>query len=228
MISVILIEPGSSGNVGSIARIMENFGFKELILVKPKCNHLDEQGIMFAKSAGKTLKAAKVVSLEFLKNFDTLIATTSRLGSDYNIPRSPLNPQQLAEKLAGVKGKIGLVFGRESSGLNNKEIALCDFTVTIQTSTKYPAMNLAQAVNVVLYEIYKKKGRNKIGAGIKLATKKEKDILLRKVFDKLNKTNFSTQEKRETQKTLWKKLVGKSFLTKRELFALHGFFSKLK
>ena len=42
MISIVLVEPKNSGNVGAIARAMANFGFSKLILVNPKCNHLSQ------------------------------------------------------------------------------------------------------------------------------------------------------------------------------------------
>jgi len=39
--------------------------------------------------------------------------------------------------------------------------------------------------------------------------------------------DFSSKSKKETQIKVWKRVVGKSFLTKREIFALFGFFKKL-
>jgi len=63
---------------------------------------------------------------------------------------------------------------------------------------------------------------------INFPTNKDKEILLEKIYQKLDNMKFSTDEKRETQKLVWKKLIGKSFLTKREAMALHGFFNKLR
>jgi len=40
--------------------------------------------------------------------------------------------------------------------------------------------------------------------------------------------NFSQKSKKETQIKVWKRIMGKAFLTKREIFALFGFFKKLK
>ena len=42
MISVVLVEPETSGNVGAVARAMKNFGFSRLVLVDPQCSHLDD------------------------------------------------------------------------------------------------------------------------------------------------------------------------------------------
>ena len=48
------------------------------------------------------------------------------------------------------------------------------------------------------------------------------------IFKRLDAMEFATPEKKQTQKIVWKKMIGKSMLTKREAFALFGFFRKLK
>ncbi len=228
MISVVLIGAKKSGNVGSVARAMANFDFSNLILIEPKCKINSVEARKMAKHAGEIIKKAKAKKISCLNDFDFVIGTTSKLGTDYNIPRTPLSPEQLAGKIAGIKSrKIALVFGREDSGLTNKEIELCDFLVTIPTSKKYPAMNLSHSVSVVLYEIYKKIGKEKV-AQYPLMDKTDKKHLLKAINDALDRLEFKTKNKKETQKKLWKKLTGKSFLTKREAFALMGFFKKIK
>ena len=63
---------------------------------------------------------------------------------------------------------------------------------------------------------------------IELASKKEKDALLKEVNKTINKFRLLTNEKKEIQKIIWKKILNKSFLTKREMFNLLGFFKKIK
>ncbi|MDP7179959.1 MAG: RNA methyltransferase [Candidatus Woesearchaeota archaeon] len=226
MISVILIEPQTEGNVGAIARVMKNFELKELILVNPQCNHLGLDAVSRAKHGKDILKKAKVKKVNYLKSFDYLIGTTAMLGTDYNIPRSPITPEQMAGRLPK-KGKNGIVFGRESSGLTNKEVQMCDFVVTIPCSKKYPTLNLSHAATILFYELFKVGEGEKVGEHITMASKKEKEVILSSVDDVLNKLDFQTKEKKDTQKIIWKRIVGKSFLTKREAFALIGFFKKV-
>ena len=223
MISVVLVEPKNSGNVGAIARAIANFGFEKLILVNPKCDHLSQTARNRAKWAQDVLKKAKIVnSLSSIKSI--LVATTGKIGTDYNIPRSPISPQQLSN-IVNKKKDIALIFGRENSGLNNEEISKCDFVVTIPTSKKYSVMNLSHAVAVILYELSKTK--ENIASHIIFASEQDKKQLM-KMFNKaLNKMDFATKEKKQTQITVWKRMIGKSFLTKREAFALMGFFRKL-
>lgn len=227
MASIILIEPETGGNIGAVARVMKNFDFEELVLINPKADHLGREALDRATHAKSILKKAKVKDFSYLKNFDYLIGTTAMLGSDYNIPRSPLTPEQLAEKVSKVNGKIGILIGREGIGLKNEEIRKCDFVVAIPTSKKYPTMNVSHAVSVILYELFKKLGKEKINEHINFATKKDKEIILRYVGMALDRMEFSTKEKKETQRIVWKRIVGKAMLTKREAFALVGFLKKL-
>lgn len=221
---IILLEPENAGNVGAIARVMTNFGFNNLVIVNPKCNHLSKEAKDRAKHANNVLQQAKILKKKDLKKYHTLIGTTAQLGTDYNIPRSPLTPEQLA-KIVPEKKNVGILFGREGSGLSNKEIELCDFVMTIPTSKQYPTMNLSHAVAIVCYELSKNK--ENVTNHIRFAAEADKKQLVKMIAQQLDKMKFSTKTKKETQKKIWKRIVAKSFLTKREAFAMMGFFRKL-
>ena len=216
-------------NCGALARAAANFGFK-IAFISPKCEHDGEEAIKFSKHAKDLLRKAVVFRdlRELLKKFDYVIATTSMLGTDYNIPRSPLDPEQLASKLAKVDKKVAIVIGREGEGMSNEEVKMCDFVVTIPTSKKYPTMNVSHAASIIMYELSKRSPEKKIGENIPLAGEKEKAALLTLIDENLKKLDFEKEEKRETQRIIWKRILGKSFLTKREANALFGFFKKLK
>ena len=224
MLSIILIQPKTQGNLGAICRVMKNFGLKDLILINPRCK-IGLEARKRAKHANDILKNAKIKDESYLKNFHTLIATTSRLGTDYNIPRSPITPDQLI-KIINTNKKIALIFGREDKGLTNEEIKQADFIVSIPTSKIYPSLNLSHSVAILLYELFKEK--ENITSHILPASKQEKDHLLKMINQSLNRLEFSTQSKKQTQITIWKRIIGKSFLTKRESFALMGFFKKIR
>ena len=223
MVDIILMEPAVSGNIGAIARVMKNFGFSRLVLVNPKCKHLSQEARNRAKHANDILENARV--LKRVGRYDYLIGTTAKLGRDYNMPRCGLSPSELAGKLGQVKkAKVGLLFGRESSGLLNSEIAKCDFVVTIPASKEYYTLNLSHSVAIILYELSKENHTEHIAP----ISSVEKRVVLKMVDGVLNKLDFSTKEKKETQRTLWKKIIGKAMLTKREAFALLGFLRKIK
>lgn len=227
MISVVLLEPEKPGNIGAVARVMKNFDFADLVLINPKCDHLSIESEQRAKHAVDIVRSAKIRSFDYLDQFDYLVGTTSKLGTDYNIPRSPLTPDKLAEVIKDNDAKIGIVFGRESSGLTNEEVQKCDYIVSVPSSEEYPALNLSHSVAIILYELYRVIGKNKITEHFISATKTEKDQIFKILDEVMSDLEFATDEKRETQRVVWKRLIGKSMMTKREAFALIGFLKKL-
>jgi len=51
----------------------------------------------------------------------------------------------------GTVNKIGLVFGREESGLTNDEIRMCNLVSSIPMCGPYPSLNLGQSVMIYAY-----------------------------------------------------------------------------
>ena len=228
MLSVVLVEPKSSGNIGSIARAMRNFGLNQLVLVSPKCNHLDSESNARAKHAKTILKKAIILKkFSELKKFDTTVATTAALGTDYNVARLPLSPDALAEKLRGTsKQHIALVFGRDTTGLTNHEILQCDFVVSIQSSVKYRALNISHAAAILFYEISKTSKMKKVGSNFVPASSKEKDVIMGIIGVLLRQMPFHFDSQRTTQRKIWRRLIGKAMLSRREAFAVIGFLKK--
>ncbi len=227
MVSIILIKPETAGNVGAIARAMSNFGFSELVLVEPQCDHLSKEAQDRAKHAKEILQKTKLmIWKDVRKTYSTLVATTGVLGSDYNLPRSPITPRQLAEIMPSHK-KVGLVFGPEGPGLSNEQIKDCDFSVTIPTTDNYPSLNLSHAVTILLYELAYAHQAKKLDEHFPLATPRMHDVLLDVLETVITKTPFPKPGMPETQRRLWKRMFGKSFLTRREAQALIGFLRKV-
>jgi TrmH family RNA methyltransferase len=50
-------------------------------------------------------------------------------------------------------GPAALVFGPESCGLSNEEVTRCHYLIRIPTDEAHPALNLAQAAIICLYEL---------------------------------------------------------------------------
>ena len=225
-IDIVLVGPEHAGNVGAVARAMANFGFSRLVLVSPACDHLSDEAVARAKHGGQVLRKAKVVEELAAAGCDWLVATSGKLGSDENIPRLPLQPWQLAGRIVSVRGRrVGIVFGPESKGLLNEEVESCDAFLSIPAHPSYPVLNLSHAVSLVLYELFiARQGRP---APFTPLAGRDKEVLLGLIDESLDAMPFPTPEKRETQKKVWHRLVGKSFLTRREGFALMGFFKKV-
>ena len=228
MIDIILIEPKTQKNLGAAARSMKNFGFSNLVLIDPKCK-IGIEARKVAKHAQEILKKAKTKDKKYLKRYDCLIGTTAILGRAYNLPRNPMTPKECAQKIAQVnpKTKIGLIIGRENSGLTNEEIEQCDMLVHIPASKIYPTMNVSHALSIFLYEFFIAMNAEHTSSHIVQASSKEKDVLLKYIDDVIDVTDFQTPEKKETQRKVWKRIVGKALLTKKEAYAIMGFFLQL-
>ncbi len=235
-ITIVLIEPETSGNVGAIARSMANFDCKNLVLVNPKCNHLDKVALDRASHAKVILKKAKVIKSKNLEKIEKqirklgnhIIATTSKLGNDYNILRSVENVNDISKKVNKENNKIVLLFGRESCGLTNQELEIADFSITIPASDKYPVMNLSHAVTICLYEFYKNLNSKKIESKKPKQAQRSEINQLNKMINKtIDNMTFLRDTQEKTQRIVWKKIISKLMLTKREAFALMGYFKKV-
>lgn len=234
MLTIILVETEHAQNLGAVCRVMANFGIKDLVLINPACKREDIDAIKRAKHvATPILEHAKIADFSVLKSFDLLIGTTARTGSAYNIARSPLLPEEMAEMLheksllSDQKVRAGLVIGREGHGLSNAEIKQCDYVVTIPTHSEYDTMNISHAVAILLYEIYKKLGTSKIEQKYPKATEKDKKVILALVEKVLKNMDFESESKRQAQQITWKRVLGKALLSKQEARVMMGFLRKL-
>ncbi|MPY23882.1 tRNA/rRNA methyltransferase [Shewanella sp. YLB-07] len=150
----VLVEPSRPANVGAAARAIKTMGFKQLILVNSNL-HLDKEAHWLAHGATDILERTLVVDsvADIRAQYDHLIATTAR---ERGTPRQYLTPDELKNTVLRQSGsvkKIALLFGRESSGLSNSELELCDLFSYVPLINDYPSLNLAQAVMVYSYSL---------------------------------------------------------------------------
>jgi tRNA/rRNA methyltransferase len=153
-IAVILIEPQGPLNIGSVCRVMMNFGLSDLRLVNPQADHLGEEARRMAVRATPLLERARVYASlpEALAGCTLAIGTTRRFGK---YREDFIHPNDAGREIlaAAATASTALVFGREDRGLHTNELDLCQRFLTIPTSDELPSMNLAQAVAVCLYEV---------------------------------------------------------------------------
>ena len=150
-IRIVLCRPSHPGNIGAAARAMKAMGLSDLRLVAPERFPAPEAEWM-ATNAGDVLRQARVHSSlhDAIKDCVAAFALSAR-------PRewSPqvLDVRQAAARAVELKDQIAFVFGNEMAGLTNEEMFACQFLVHIPTSSEFSSLNLAQAVQVVAYEI---------------------------------------------------------------------------
>jgi tRNA (cytidine32/uridine32-2'-O)-methyltransferase len=152
-IRIVLVETSHPGNIGSTARAMKVMGFTDLVLVAPK-QFPDSHATALASGADDILASARVVDTleEALADVRLAVAASARSRS---YPWPMLTPTQAAETLMNESqaATVALVFGHERAGLSNEQLQMCQFHTAIASNPDYPALNLAQAVQVFTYEM---------------------------------------------------------------------------
>ena len=148
----ILVEPAVPENIGAAARAIKTMGFTELRLINTKM-HLADEAKWLAHGSKDILEGAKTYNsfADAISDIDFTVGTTAKNRSakfDYYTPEE--GRSIITAKSDSIK-KVGIIFGREESGLKNDELALCDIAITIPLKAPYPSINLAQSVMIITY-----------------------------------------------------------------------------
>lgn len=152
-VHVVLVEPTHPGNIGATARAMKTMGLSRLHIVRPRV-FPSAEATARAAGADDLLSRASIHDdfIDAIGRFGWVVATTNR---ERRLPVEELTPPSFATRLLQNAGKtdVALVFGRESSGLSNRELEHCHALVTIPTAEGFASLNVAAAVQVMGYEI---------------------------------------------------------------------------
>ena len=213
-----------------VARVMHNFGLKDLIIVSPRDKWLNNKSINAAKKATKIIKNIKVYDdLEIaLSNFSYVVATTNRRRY---LEKKSTNDFKFIKRKIIVNKKTAILFGPENSGLSNEDLRLSDIIFTIETSSKSNSLNLSHAVTVLshkLFELNNLKITNSISIEKDNISKYQLSKFLNYMIEKLeNKKFFTPIEKKESMINNIYSIFTKIPLTKKELQTLWGITKKL-
>lgn len=152
-IRIVLIDTTHPGNIGGVARAMKNMGLQRLYLVAPRV-FPDERATWRAASATDILESAVVVPTleDAIGDCQFIVGTSARVR---RIPWPLLDARQCAGRIAQAseQEQVAVLFGRESRGLTNDELQVCNLHLTIPTAESYSSLNLAMAVQIVAYEL---------------------------------------------------------------------------
>ena len=155
-VRVILVEPSHPGNIGAAARALKTMGLSELAVVRPQ-RFPDPQAQWRAAGAQDILARTIVYDTvaDAIADRQWIVGTSTR---QRRIPWPLLMADAVAEDLASklINTRVAILFGRESSGLTNDELQLCHCHLQIPANPEYPSLNLAMAVQIVCYELFKR------------------------------------------------------------------------
>lgn len=229
--SIILVEPQGPLNIGSVCRTMQNFGCDDLRLVNPQADHLDEDSRLMAVKAGHLLESAKIFpDLDSaIADINLLFGTTRRFGKRYR--QDFMTPGQAANRIIDTNSstKCGLLFGREDKGLNNEELERCNHFITIPTHSELASLNLAQAVNICLYEIFSRSSIEtpRSASNHKPATSAEMEEMLKHMRKSLLHLQFLDKNNPDHVLHTFRRIFGRTELDDREVKILRGLWTCL-
>jgi tRNA/rRNA methyltransferase len=150
LLSVTVVGAEYPVNLGYTARLMKNFGVERLYLVSPRCDM--RAASVYASHGSDVLERAEVVTLAKVRRaHDLLLATTAiRARRGANVGRTTMRPDEAVARMM-VAERASMVFGRDTTGLTNEELALCDLVTTVDTRTDYKTLNVSHSVAILLY-----------------------------------------------------------------------------
>lgn len=230
---VVLVEPLYGGNVGSVARVMGNFGLEQLVLVNPAPGLFEDARLApMAREAVRLVEGARVVpSLEeALGDVEVSLGFTTRVGRRR---RDGLDLRPALEELAAETpgARIAGVFGREDAGLTTGELNRCDWLVRIPTDPTLPSLNLAQAVGLFAYEL--DQARRARGGGPprharRPATSREMEGLYAHFEEVLKAIGFIEEAKPDRIMNEIRRIFSRRLPDPRDVRILRGILSKVQ
>ncbi len=154
-IKIVLCNTSHNGNIGSAARAMKTMGITNLVLVNPVAA-IDDHAIALACNAADVVTNATIVTSLDDALFDTILAIGLTSRKREYTPHLSTPKEIFPEIFASVNRghKVAIVFGSEKFGLSIDEVEKCNHLVTIPGNPEYFSLNLAQAVQIMCYEIY--------------------------------------------------------------------------
>ncbi len=231
-ISIVLCNTSHSGNIGSVARAMKTMGLYKLILVAPIAK-IDDEAYALSSNARDVVENATIVDSleEALQNTTITYALTSRRREFNHHLKTPKEciPEIITTALTNEK--VAIVFGSERSGLTIEQIEKCNRLVTIPGNPEYFSLNLAQAVQIMAYEIYSNYNSN---IDYLRTTNEQKSTfadnqgILNHLDKILNSVKYYADKKSESVHRKLQNILHKANLNRDEVDLIRGMLSKME
>jgi len=249
---IVLSRPESAGNVGAVCRAMKNMGLSRLRLAAPDFSAKDSAGAFSLSEAGlgfggdlAVIRARAIHAVdvwEKAETFDTLaaavndcaivIGTTRRRGRYRK--QVTMTPTETAAFLKTHPGPAALVFGNERTGLEDKELELCNFASHIPADEAFPSLNLSHAVQIYAYELYKLLACPHAEDVLIDAVKGQWvpldqaaiEILVKEIMENLKTLGFYKRLGQKEQERFFRDIFSRSAMTEREGRYFAGIIAK--
>ena len=155
-VRVVLVRPQIAGNIGAVARCMENFGAGPLVLVEPEVPPTHREAMQRSTHGEHRLHSARVVDTleQALEGCVYPIGASRRPGPVHQA--DDLSPRDMGQVIAKhiPSGQVAVLLGSEDNGLSREDLLACDAVVVIPGHPAYPTLNLSHAAAICLYEAF--------------------------------------------------------------------------
>lgn len=232
-LQVILVETSHPGNIGAAARAMKTMGLSRLVLVQPKFFPHAEATAM-ASGADDVLHQAQVYTdlKDALAHCHWVFGASAR-------PRHVAWPTLDARSAAGaIKQRISqganvaLLFGSERVGLSNTQMDLCHFLVQIPCHEQYQSLNVAQAVQIIAYELFQIYGRELSAASELpppvLATHQQLELFYGHLLETLKTIDFIKNNHHDVLMRKLRRLFQRAAVLEEEIHILRGILTAVQ
>ncbi|MDE1851720.1 MAG: RNA methyltransferase [Candidatus Micrarchaeota archaeon] len=185
---IVVVEPKYQMNIGYIARVSKNFGIRKLFIVNPRMKVTGKSAVKFAKHAKELLDNARVYGSveDATRDCDVVIGTTGIWRKARKAFKRISTLDKALARVSSIRNakRVAILLGRDDTGLNAKEVEMCDIVAYIGTDNDYPVLNISHALAIMLYELTRKRFSFEYsGLSNRRRSRKELDYLFR-IFGK--------------------------------------------
>lgn len=219
---VVLVGTKIPENIGSTARLLENFGVGEAALVSPQCEWCTGPAQWLATNSSRDRLNGLPVHerlADAVGDCQTVIGFTARAGKVRKLSL------RLEDVSRAVEGRVALVFGREDFCLLSEEIELCTHLCALDTSPGFPALNLSHSVAVVLSSLFNQENSSRKGHSPAVPTG-ELEPLFAHLREMLESLGYRGEGNPDRVLSRLRKIYQRSGLTRSEIGLLRGVCSK--
>ncbi len=217
-VRVIVVEPKNPGNLGAIARLMKNFGLDDLAVVNT--NRIPSEDSFRSMKGSQILANCKMVETleEAVRGLEFIVGTSGvKSDSPKEVLRNYMEPREFVRMSSRIKGKVGIILGREDIGLTNEELGICDFFVHIPANEGYPILNVSSAAAILFYEIFGGEKTKKA----ETVTRMEYDRLIERFKESLVENRYPEHRIRKTT-LMFRRVISRAVLSPYEYRILMG------
>jgi TrmH family RNA methyltransferase len=220
---VALVGTKTPENIGSVARLLENYAVGEGVLVQPNCEW--REGVAQWMATGPSIERLNSLPVseslqESVKDCNFVVGFTARSG---RTRRSSIKLEEIGTKL---NGKVALVFGREDFCLLKEEIDVCTHLCALDTSPHFPALNLSHSVAVVLSQLFLQEHTSRKGHH-QIVTGSELEPMFEHLRSMMVSIGLTTEGNPERMLMGLKKIFQRAELNKADVSLLRGLFSRV-